>query len=389
MDKFTGNASAMFDSWFKLQKEYMDNWNSAANSFQNTFKGMDWSKNTKSETQDVFGFYQSWKDTFGKYFDTTMKSYPGGVNTDTMSKLFGGADVYVKLYEFWEPLIKSIQESALDPESYKEMFKPEKYREMINNIFGFTSPEGIAEFCGQTSEMFETWGGKSHLFIKPWADAIQENMDSYTAFTKGDVEAGYNIFHNIYSAFEKTFGKSFKIPAVGKDRQEIELMLKAFDKYAVFLAKNTEFQHKIFITGQNAMEKVVESIAEKIKNGEEFTGFDQFFRLWAEVNEKDFLELFKTEEFAKLQGVVLDVSLDARMCFQQLLELYLEDFPIALRSEMNDVHKSVYTLKKNVRKILRQEKDAGELQKEVSGLKETVNAMNKKIKSMEKTLNAK
>ena len=88
------------------------------------------------------------------------------------------------------------------------------------------------------------------------------------------------------------------------------------------------------------MEKVVESIAEKIKNKEDIADFDQFFRLWAEVNEKDFLELFKTEEFAKLQGVVLDVSLDTRRYFQQLMELYLEDFPIALRSEMDDVYKT-------------------------------------------------
>ena len=51
---------------------------------------------------------------------------------------------------------------------------------------------------------------------------------------KGDVEAGYNIFHNIYSAFDKIFGKSFKIPAVGKDRQEIELLLKTFDRYNGF-----------------------------------------------------------------------------------------------------------------------------------------------------------
>ena len=184
MDKFTGNASVMFDSWFKFQKEYMDNWNNAANNFQNTFKGMDWSKDTKSEPKDVFGFYKTWKDTFGNYFDTMMKSYPGGASTDTMSKLFSGADVYVKLYEFWEPLIKSIQESALDPESYKEMFEPDKYREMVSKVFGFSTPEGVAEFCGQTSEMFETWAGKSHLFIRPWADAIQENMDSYIAFGK-------------------------------------------------------------------------------------------------------------------------------------------------------------------------------------------------------------
>ena len=61
----------------------------------------------------------------------------------------------------------------------------------------------------------------------------------------GDVDAGDNMFHNIYAAFEETFGKAFKMPAVGKDREKAELLLETMDKYSVFLARNAEYQQKI------------------------------------------------------------------------------------------------------------------------------------------------
>lgn len=379
MEKSSESSSMLFDNWLNFQKDCFNNWVGAANNFQKSFTGFDKAKETKSDTPDFFSFYQSWKDTFGKYFETIAKNYPINVSTDTMSKLFSGADVYVKLYEFWEPLIKALQEQVFDPDSYKDMYDASKYGKMLNNVFGFSSPETIKEFYDQASKLFETWGAKGEYFTKPWSDAIQKNIDASLDFSKGDFEAGYNMFHNIYSAFDSTFGKTFKMPAVGKDREEIELMLKTFDKYAVFLAKNTEFQHKIFITGQNAMEKVIEEIAKKVREKEDITSFDEFFKLWATTNEKDYLELFKTGEFAKLQGVVLDVALDARRYFQQLMELYLEDFPIALRSEMNDVYKTVYNLKKSVRELSKKNNQIEEMYKEISDLKEKINNIEKKV----------
>jgi class III poly(R)-hydroxyalkanoic acid synthase PhaE subunit len=379
MENSSESGSALFENWSKFQKEFFDKWGESAENFQKVFKGVDRTKDVNGNTQDIFSLYQSWKDTFGKYFDVMIKNNPINVNTDTMSKLFSSADVYVKLYEFWEPLIKAFQERAIDPDSYKDLFDPSKYKEMVNKVFGFSSPETMKEFYDQTSKLIETWGSKAQLFVNPWTDAIQKNIDAYHDFSKGDYEAAYNIFHNLYSGFESTSGKAFKMPAVGKDREEIELILKTLDRYSVFLAKSTEFQHKIYLTGQDAMEKVIESIAQKTREKEDITSFNEFIKLWATVNEKAFLELFNTEEFSKLQGTLLDVALDTRKYFHQLMELYLADFPIALRSEMNDVYKTVYHLNKNVRELLKKNNEIEDIHKEISDLKEKMNKMGKKI----------
>ncbi len=320
MENSSESGSALFENWSKFQKEFFDKWGESAENFQKVFKGVDRTKDVNGNTQDIFSLYQSWKDTFGKYFDVMIKNNPINVNTDTMSKLFSSADVYVKLYEFWEPLIKAFQERAIDPDSYKDLFDPSKYKEMINKVFGFSSPETMKEFYDQTSKLIETWGSKAQLFVNPWTDAIQKNINAYHDFSKGDYEAAYNIFHNLYSGFESTSGKAFKMPAVGKDREEIELMLKTLDRYSVFLAKNTEFQHKIYLTGQDAMEKVIESIAQKTREKEDITSFNEFVKKYKE--DKNY-EPTDAQYLSELGNAYAEKAMfdEAIITFKKVLEL--------------------------------------------------------------------
>lgn len=378
MEKSSKKDSASHDTWSKSQSDFFESWTEATENFKKAFKGMDWAKGAAKDSQDLFSLYHSWSEMFSKYFDVMIKNYSLGVSKDTVSKLFSGADAYVKLYEFWEPLLKAFQSRATETGSYKDLLDPSKYKEMIDKVFGFSSPETLTEFYGQASKLVETWGSKGEYFIKPWADTMQKNMDAYLELASGDPEASMNIFHNLYASFESTFGKAFKMPAVGKDREEVELLLKTFDRYSIFLAKNTEFHHKIILTGQKAMEKVIKSVANKIREDGEITSFDEFFKLWTKTNEKAFLEFFNTEEFSKLQGIVLDAALDARRHFQQLMELFLSDFPIALRSEMDDLYKKVYTLNKNVRALMRNSSNTDELHKEIMDLRKKVATLEKR-----------
>ena len=73
-----------------------------------------------------------------------------------------------------------------------------------------------------------------------------------------------------------------------------------------------------------------------------------------QVNEKNYQALFQTEEFSKMQGELLEADLKVRNQFSKLMELYLDDFPVALRSEMDDLYKTIYELKKKVKSLEKQ-----------------------------------
>lgn len=377
MENFTEKSSELFDSWLQTQREFVEKWSEAAANLEKGTPGGGWNRTIPNFSQDFFSIHDAWRGTFAKYFDTLLQSHPFGTGRNTFSKLFGGADAYIKLYDFWEPLVTALREKTVTPESYKDLWDPAKYKEMMDKLFGFASPASVVEFHAQASKLLETWGMKAQGITQPWADAVEKNTQALMDLYTGDSEASMGMAHNAYTAFEQTFGKAFKLPAVGKDREQVELFLKTMDRFAIFAAKHAEFQQVIYVTGETAMEKVVEAIAKRVKENAETVTIEEFFKLWTSASEKDFLRLFKTEEFAKLQGVVLTAALDARRTYHRLMEVSLSDYPIALRSEMDDVYKTVYKLRKDTREVSR-------LRSQVSGLTASVDELKKQIRQLQR-----
>ncbi|MBF0520421.1 MAG: hypothetical protein HQK92_11940 [Nitrospirae bacterium] len=343
-------SSFFFDALLKAQKEFMNNWLSAGANMQKVFSPGASGQN--ANPHDVLGMYNTWLKTVGGSFDEMMKMYPAGVGKDTVSKLFRGFDSYMKFYDFWLPVIKAIQENTFDPENYKDLLDSSKYKELLDKMLGFSGPDSAKEFFGNASGMIETWGAAAQNFVHPWMDSLQKNFNIVLdASSAADPNASMNLFHNLYGAFEKTFGKVFKTPQVGKDREKMELLLRTMDLYSVYIAKNAEFQHKMYVAGEAAMRKVVESLAQKIKAGEEIKGYNDFYKIWADINEAEYFELFNTEEFSVVQGSLLESALEFRKQYHKLIEMNLSDLPIPVRSEMDDVYKTIYDLKKRLRAL--------------------------------------
>ena len=344
----------LFDAWLKSQEKFVENWIETSKKLAQTFLGMEMFRSGPGNpTGNGFvNLYTSWVNEMISAL-SNMRGLHADLIKDTLSKVTGSSNIYMKFYEIWLPISKAIQERVSDAGLYKELIDPVKFREIVDQIFGF-SPDAVMEFTDQALKISEAFGVSAKEFGIPWTKAIQKNIKMAPEFIEGRPETFLNVFHNLFSAFDNTIGKVFHIPAVGKDREKVELIMRGFDDLAVFLARNTEFQYKIYITGIKAMEKVLEAIAQKIKNGEEIKTFEEFFDLWIDESEREFFEVFRTEEFSRMQGELLDSSLNVRGHFQKLMELYLFDFPVALRSEMDDLYRTVYDLKKKVRDLEKQ-----------------------------------
>jgi class III poly(R)-hydroxyalkanoic acid synthase PhaE subunit len=324
-------AYDFFDTWFKKQEKFISNWVETSKKMQQSLRG--------------FGVPS------GEGVKETMSAV-----TETAAKLFSSSNVFAKLSEIWLTLLKAIEQKAGDIDFSEDLFDPAKYKEVMDSLFGLSSPEAMAGFYDQAVKLLQTYSISATGFAGPWTEAMRKNMKLMPQLAEGRPESFMHIFHNMFSALDGTFGKVFHVPAVGKDREKITLLLRAFDDLAVNMAKNIEYQHMLYATGMTAMERVIETISHKIKSGEEVKSFDEFFDLWIDLNEKTYLELFQTEEFSQLQGEFMESTLMVRRHFFKLMELYLYDFPIALRSEMDDLYKTIYDLKKKLKSLEKQMK---------------------------------
>jgi len=290
---------------------------------------------------------------FNEWFNTTLESISraGSSNLDilkdTLVRLSTSSNIYTSLYEIWLPLYKAIQDRTFEAETYA--FEPEAYKEVLNRIFGLASPEKVMEFYDQAARAFMAMSTSVTGFMGPWQDALNRNLKTVPMFIEGHPEAFLNIFHNLFDAFDNTVGRLFHVPAVGKDREKVELALRGVDDLNVYVTKSIHFQHILYGTGMEAMEKVIRAFAEKIKSGGDMKGFDEFLNTWVDVNEKEFTGLFRTGEFAKAQSEMMDAALKVRRDFHKQMELYLYDLPVALRSETRDLYRTVQDLKRRVK----------------------------------------
>jgi class III poly(R)-hydroxyalkanoic acid synthase PhaE subunit len=331
------NVNDYFNAWMKAQNQAFETLREQVESMQVLYQGM-----TSAQTP-----FEAWQKAAQDAFST-------GVDADvvkkTMQKSFGSSNAFQKLYEVWQPLLKAIQSKTLNNDAYKDLMDPVKIKEVVDKLFNFDS-DASAQLQKQMTQFSAQLASNYEHFGKPWADAAMQNLQSFPQLAEGHPEAMMKMFHTLFNAFDSTVGRSFHVPAVGKDREKLELMSNCIDDMSVFAAKNAEYQHVMFLTALDAMEKVMAEMAQKVEGGEDIDSFDWFLDLWIDVNEKTYYALFQTEEFSQLKGELLEAGLNARKHYFKLMEMHLFDLPIALRSEMDDLYKTIYELRKKVKKM--------------------------------------
>ena len=130
------NAS-LHDVFARSQQQFFEQWSKALETLQETLRTSDRSQESSEHARQVFTFYDSWREHTGRYLDVLLSACPGNPGTATFSKLFGAADAYARLYEFWEPLARALQERASNLDSYRDLLDPARFRETTDRIFGF------------------------------------------------------------------------------------------------------------------------------------------------------------------------------------------------------------------------------------------------------------
>lgn len=299
---------------------------------------------------DILEVYENWSKSM---IDSISRAGSSGIETvkDVLLNMSTSSNIYTKLYEIWLALYTAVQKRASNAEVCLLLPSPGVYKEVLDRVFVFTEPEKGLMLYDELVKAVTAVNASAAGFMEPWKKAWEENFKSMPQFVRGHPEAVLNILHNLFSAFDSTVGRVFHVPAVGKDREKIELALRGLDDVTVYMEKTIHYQHMLYGTGMSAFEKVVRTVAQKIAAGEEFKSFDDFLNVWVDVNEKEFLALFKTVEFAGAQSEMMEAALNVKRNFNKQMELYLYDLPVALRSETKDLYKTVHDLKRRVRQM--------------------------------------
>jgi hypothetical protein len=352
------NPSDYFDSWMKTQQQAFTALRDQAVQMQSYFQ------NTSASTDNPF---TNWTKS-------AFQAFPMGEDAnlakDTFSKTLYGNDAMQKLYELWQPMLNAIRNKSIDPKNYSELADPVKIKLLFDKLFNFDL-DAMNQLQRQTAQYTDIYQQYGKPWSDTWTNASKSQFNNFMQgnFTQNDLqpEALIMQMQAAYAMFENTTGKVFSTPAVGKDREKMELLSKCAKAMSNFATNNIKYQQMMQATGQEAMQAVIKTLAEKVEAGEKFEKFDEFFSLWIDINEKTFNKLFQSKAFSQKRNAMTEAGFIARKLYNEIVENQLADLPIARRSEMDEVYKLVYDLRKQVKSM---ESQIQELKNPVSKGKE-------------------
>jgi hypothetical protein len=365
-DESLGGWAEAWERWRELQAEafrsWMEAWGSTLSGAYPGWKGVGSEKGEGAGTgSKAAALFREW----GEHARELMSRFgvpAAGLGPDTFLRAFHAAEVYGGLYslwmEMWEDYRRALgQEGGLDLEAVHALLDKwaERYRELVDKVFVPALPEPlqwVAELY--SGEIPLLAGGLAAHFWAPWVEFARSMSQRGFNLERPTPETALKVYEEWRKAYEESYGRLLRMPAMGYYREAMEKYSKAMDSLNEFGIVLAEFYATLQGAGTRGLEKLLERMASL--RGEEDEGlmsFRDFYRLWWQTNEDIYVELFRTEEFSRLLGQLVDKGMEFRSAFQAYVEEVSKELPFPNRSEMDHLYRTLDRLRREVRTLKR------------------------------------
>lgn len=350
MDQWTNmwnNASSNMNNWMNGMNQ-MNSWNNWMNQFQNNnpFSMDAWKKTTENWTS-VFNQYYN---MLNNGFSDLQKNMQNGTAQDAYRNMVNVTEGFTRFAEMWMPFWKSIQEKTFNSDLYKQYMNPAVYKELMDKFFGFM-PESSRQYMQNMTDMMQKGMGQMN-------QAGMNNYQQMRGMMNGMMPSSADIFGgmmNNYTTWYNTVQNAVApITKMMTPNQHTKTMLEWNDisnRLMVYNIKNAEMQYMIYNQGVKVMDSLAENIAAKIQKGEEVNNMMAMYQEWLNISDKVFVSLFESEEYSKIMAEVSSMQMKLKKDVEAQMEKFLVGVPVATRSEMDEMYKTIYDLKKQVRQL--------------------------------------
>jgi polyhydroxyalkanoate synthesis regulator phasin len=298
--------------------------------------------------------YNSWINTLNTTYDNYTRNFNSPFNKDVFTNLFQSNQVYLKFQEAVQPMIKAIQGNDFSAETWKNIYNMENYKniteQMFGNFYNTGDLKGIYE--NATKQVHNFFVNQNNL-SKEYFAQIQNMSNEYPNLFSGNFEKVKELYSQVNNIFGKTFEPVLKLANPGKDKENVEAAIALMDKATEYVIKQNELQYQLYSTTQKSLETLGKQYSEKYKNVKpgELPSAQEMYNEWIKVNEQLLSELFATEEFSKIKSETLSLSMDVRKQFEKQFEHLFENYPLVFRSEVEELYKTIYDLKKTIKDL--------------------------------------
>lgn len=342
------NAMSNWNTWTNNMNQAA-NWMNMMNQFQsmNPMNADAW-KNAYGNWTGIFNqYYEMLNGNFAKW----QENMQNGTTQDAYRNMINAAEGFTRFNEMWMPMWKSIQEKTFNSEVYKQWMNPGQYKELMDKYFGFM-PDGSREYMQNMTNMMQNgmqqMGQNGMNGYQQMRSMMNNMMPMPGAEMFGNMMNGYNTWYNNMNNAISPITKMMS------PNQHTKTMMEWQDianRLAIFNIKNAEMQYMIYNQGTKVMDNLAENIMNKIAKGEEVNSVMALYQEWMNLSDKTFVSYFESDEYSQLMAEVSAMQMRLRKDIEGQMEKFMVGLPVATRSEMDELYKTIYELKKQVREM--------------------------------------
>lgn len=340
-------------------------WQNNMNNWMNQMQNMNTANNWMNQMQNMNPFNmdamkkanESMTSFFNQYYSILnnsaaemQKNFQNGTIQDAFKNMATSGEGFTKFAEMWAPMWKSIQEKTFNMEVYKQWMNPEMYKDLMDKYLGFM-PESSRQYMQNMGNMM-TDGMKQ--FSQSGMNGYNQmrSMMNNSGFNGAEMFtnalSGYNNFQNMMASAAAPFTKMMTQTQHTKTMQE---WADIANRTVIYNIKNAELQYMMYNQGTKVMDQLAENVAKKIQDGTEVNSMLALYQEWLNISDKTFVSLFETDEYSKLMAEVSSLQLKLRKDMEMQMEKMMVGIPVATRTEMDEMYKTIYDLKKQVRQL--------------------------------------
>jgi hypothetical protein len=138
----------------------------------------------------------------------------------------------------------------------------------------------------------------------------------------------------------------------GLERQMVELM----DLYVAVQAATRAYETVVASAWTKASQRFAEDISQRAQTGKGLRPGKKALEVWMDIANQTLVETHRSAEFLTAQRDLLRRGMDFLLAERQLFEQLVEPAGLPTRTEIDEVHRSVWELKRRIRELERRDK---------------------------------
>jgi polyhydroxyalkanoate synthase subunit PhaE len=204
----------------------------------------------------------------------------------------------------------------------------------------------------------------NETFEKLWTSAVELSQ----TFTR-NIEGGEKLDPLVAELLGKIFDPQAWFAGTGGMDEALQRMaegprladlwdierkvLNVFNAWAALRRRSLEHNMVMLEAWLQAAGTLAKYLNEKADRKEALTSWRELLALWVDTANTALLETQRSEPYLKSQREILKASTDLRLAQQEVAAFYSETFGYPTRAELDDVHRSVTELRRELRALQR------------------------------------